>query len=524
MKRNFALLSLSMLMIAVVVGAVVYVRFLYSPSMTTNQVGEITPDWNALSDGAWGPWMTDPNGDRVWAPALSFNTWVGSIPDHEQAWGILVELEHRPDSLAENPFVRTPPTTNAEWDTLSELLRDPVNQDQLTKFREALARDHVGALLLTSTDPTEHDAMMRHNIPDQNWDPNPELDPELLGVRYTSLGPIRNAVRVLDLATAVELRNGETDRFTKDIGLMLRASDLAVEYPVLISELVRIGILSVVHHRVVWALSEYPGTLSDEQLRELDSEIERHRFGTLNTLGEELSLHDTLRRVANEDGELAASASILTGGLNTYGSLDDPTDLEDSAIDDSLQRPLWLIGKMSDRVRQLSAVPWIEETQVRTPEIEREFDRSNYAGTFVMDMLLPSFENIPRNALRIQQTEIGVRTVIAIERHRLRHGSLPGSLDEIDEDLVSVDPIDVIANEPFRYRVEGESFVLYSIGDDRDDDGGVQRIDTNRSGNPRNMPPNYISSEEADEIRATDPGSIDGDWVLFPTPQTPSED
>lgn len=523
MKRILSLLSLSVLLIAVLVGAVVYVRFLYSPSMTANQVGEITPDWDALSDGAWGPWVTDPNGDRVWAPGLSFNRWVGSIPDHEKAWGILVELEHRPDSLAENPFVRTPPTTDAEWDTLRELLREPVNRDQLSEFREALAREYVGAMLLTSTDPTEHDAMMRHNIPDQNWDPNPELDPGLLGVRYASLGPIRNAVRVLDIASAIELRDGDTGRFIEDIGLMLRASDLAVEYPVLISGLVRTGILSVVHHRVVWAVSDHPGALSDEQLRELDSEIERYRFGTLNTLGEQLSLHDTLRRVANEDGELAASASILTGGLNAYGSLDDPTDLEDSAIDDSLQRPLWLIGKMSERVRQLSTLPWIEETQVRTPEIEREFERSNYAGTFVMDMLLPSYENIPKNALRIQQTEIGVRTAIAIERHRHRHGSLPGSLDKIDADLLSVDPLDVIANEPLRYRVEGDSFVLYSVGDDRDDDGGVQRIETTRSGDPRNMPPNYISSAEADEINDSDPDSIDGDWILFPNPEDPSE-
>ncbi|GEM_PF-6481394 len=523
MKRILSFLSLALLLILIAVAAVVYVRFLYSPSMTTNQVAEITPDWNALSDGAWGPWVTDPNGDRVWDPALSYNTWVGTIPNEQKAWGLLADVEHRPDALAEEPLIEDPPKTEEEWNALSDLLRKPASQDQLSMIREAFTRDFIGSLLLETTDPIEHEALVRYNKPDQNWDPNPDLASTLLRVRYASLGPIRKAIRVLDLSSAVELRDGDPDRFVGDIGLMLRASELAVEYPVLISELVRTAILAVVHDRVVWALSEHPGAFSDEQLRAIDSEIDRYRFGAFDMLGEQLSLHDTFRRVANKDGGLAASPAILTQGLNAYGSLDDPSNLEDPELDDSLQRPLWIAGKLCDRVRVLSALPWNGETELLSSEISSELDRANFAGKFLMDQLLPSFQNIPRYSLRIQQSEIGARTAIAIERHRLRHGSLPGSLDEIDEDLRAIEPLDVIANAPLRYRVEGDSFVLYSVGDDRDDDGGSQRSESNSYGDVRFIQPRFISTKDADQINATDPESIEGDWILYPKPQDPSE-
>ncbi len=68
------------------------------------------------------------------------------------------------------------------------------------------------------------------------------------------------------------------------------------------------------------------------------------------------------------------------------------------------------------------------------------------------------------------------RVAIALERHRLRHGQFPESLDALDPDVRPVGgiPHDVINGEALRYRrTEDGRFQLYSVGWNQTDDGGT---------------------------------------------------
>jgi hypothetical protein len=56
--------------------------------------------------------------------------------------------------------------------------------------------------------------------------------------------------------------------------------------------------------------------------------------------------------------------------------------------------------------------------------------------------------------------------------YRLAHGTLPESLDALEPEFLAHVPVDPFVNEPFRYRREGENFVLYSVGPSRADGGG----------------------------------------------------
>jgi hypothetical protein len=68
-------------------------------------------------------------------------------------------------------------------------------------------------------------------------------------------------------------------------------------------------------------------------------------------------------------------------------------------------------------------------------------------------------------------------TAIALERHRLRRGSYPESLDLLVPDLLSSSPLDFMDGKPLRYRcTEDGHFLLYSIGVDGQDDGGNGRL------------------------------------------------
>ncbi len=66
------------------------------------------------------------------------------------------------------------------------------------------------------------------------------------------------------------------------------------------------------------------------------------------------------------------------------------------------------------------------------------------------------------------------RTAIALERYRLARGGFPESLDALAPQFIAKVPHDVIGGQPLKYRREADGqFVLYSIGWNERDDGGV---------------------------------------------------
>jgi hypothetical protein len=67
-------------------------------------------------------------------------------------------------------------------------------------------------------------------------------------------------------------------------------------------------------------------------------------------------------------------------------------------------------------------------------------------------------------------------TAIALERYRLHHGSYPESLASLVPGLLAAQPMDFTDGQPLRYRrTEDGRFILYSVGLDCTDHGGVGR-------------------------------------------------
>jgi hypothetical protein len=65
-----------------------------------------------------------------------------------------------------------------------------------------------------------------------------------------------------------------------------------------------------------------------------------------------------------------------------------------------------------------------------------------------------------------------MRTDLAIRRYQQRHGNWPETLAAVVPDELKAVPIDPFSEKPLVYRVAGDDFVLYSVGQDGVDDGG----------------------------------------------------
>ena len=79
------------------------------------------------------------------------------------------------------------------------------------------------------------------------------------------------------------------------------------------------------------------------------------------------------------------------------------------------------------------------------------------------------------------------RTGLAIQRYRFAAGALPGTLAELVPAYLDAVPKDPFDGNELRYNKRGAGFVVYSIGEDRSDDGGAEQLP--QSKRPKGQPP-----------------------------------
>ena len=89
-------------------------------------------------------------------------------------------------------------------------------------------------------------------------------------------------------------------------------------------------------------------------------------------------------------------------------------------------------------------------------------------------MLLPRIGNAVKKFAYAQTSVDLARVAIALERYRLAHGEYPESLDALAPQFMEKVPHDIIGGQPLHYRrTDDGQFVLYSVGWNETDDGGV---------------------------------------------------
>jgi hypothetical protein len=70
-----------------------------------------------------------------------------------------------------------------------------------------------------------------------------------------------------------------------------------------------------------------------------------------------------------------------------------------------------------------------------------------------------------------------MHALLGVERYRLRHGKWPAKLDDCVPAFLDKVPLDPIDEAPLRYKIVPEGVVVYSLGNNRTDDGGdIERM------------------------------------------------
>ncbi|MGD8239776.1 MAG: hypothetical protein PVH68_14550, partial [Armatimonadota bacterium] len=96
------------------------------------------------------------------------------------------------------------------------------------------------------------------------------------------------------------------------------------------------------------------------------------------------------------------------------------------------------------------------------------------SGTFIFGC-----RSVIRSHMRTSSGRRGTQLLAAVELHRSRHGGLPGTLQELQsmklQGVEAMSITDPLSEKPFIYRLNGDDYWLYSVGDNLTDDGGRPR-------------------------------------------------
>ena len=89
-------------------------------------------------------------------------------------------------------------------------------------------------------------------------------------------------------------------------------------------------------------------------------------------------------------------------------------------------------------------------------------------------MFLAGLAHTPRKFAWGQSTVNLARTACALERYRLAHGKYPETLDALAPQFIAKVPHDPVGGQPLHYRpADDGQFILYSVGWNEKDDGGI---------------------------------------------------
>jgi len=297
-------------------------------------------------------------------------------------------------------------------------------------------------------------------------DPAAILLPHLATLKQCSLA--------LQLRAIAELQNGQSEKALDDVKLALYLVNSIRTEPFLISHLVRIAMTEITLQPIYEGLAECKW--SDAQLTELDSELAKLDF----LVDYEFSMRGEMIFGMTETEYLRRSRNFQALGYNENGSRNDAASHLGLRVAPAsfFYRNELTIAQMHERwmlpiVDVINRIVSPKTVQQNNAAANKELQHG-WPYNILARMFFPGVGSVVGKYAREQSSLDLARTAIALERFRLAHGKFPDSLDELAPQFIAKVPHDIINGRPLHYQREANGqFILYSVGWNETDDGGI---------------------------------------------------
>ena len=304
-------------------------------------------------------------------------------------------------------------------------------------------------------------------------------DPTGFPVMMTYLMRFKGCAQVLRLRAVAELADQRQTNALDDVCLLLALSDKLRQEPLIISSLVNLAIETIALDPIYEGLAQHQW--NDAQLATLEqrlaardclADFQYARKGELIFAVD----HIENQRVTHMDVEAVSDKNnVATFNTNNLAGMPSAFFYQEELS----------FARMSDQY----LAPLVDVTNhLVSPAVYRRMDQTaherqkHYSPYTVQAWMV--FPAVSRSAVKcaVAQANIDMaRVACALERYWLAHGEYPATLESLAPQSIQQLPHDLINGQPLHYRrTDDGRFVLYSVGWNEQDDGGM--VATNRNG------------------------------------------
>jgi hypothetical protein len=286
-----------------------------------------------------------------------------------------------------------------------------------------------------------------------------------IDIDLSHLAPARQMARWLRYAALHAAHEGDGERAVKAIQAGLDVAASLKQEPILISQLVRWALVAIMASALEESVEAC--VLNDAQLAALDAEFRDTLQGVdlgLLAAGEYLMLRDAREKERANIGlptsreKVSRLVDFLRGTSLDYNYGDWNGRILAQARDDAALGP-------REFARRYRAELFKEFQARHNPQEHKPY--TIYDHEYAAFPMLMAF-NRTRTLLQF------VHATIAIERYRRTTGALPASPEPLTPTWLESLPQDPYSDGPLRYRTTATGYVLYSVSEDFEDDGGQE--------------------------------------------------
>lgn len=308
-------------------------------------------------------------------------------------------------------------------------------------------------------------------------------------LRY--LAPLRGMGQAFGTRAMAELHDGHPDAAWTNVLALTRLATAWNTEPAEVSCSVRFGVVDMGFNAVWQGLQNH--SWPDEKLAALQHEWESPDFFTnlpetaafqrvstvalceqqrQNPLASGPPFSVILKESLHSPGMAipAAKEAWNAARYRSYGVYDDEKNLllfyqqREIELRHAITSPTW---------QQMRALPGVTNAPQFTSPYRSRMMSIARLGAMRVHLDDENFGLLGRSATAEARRRIVV-AAIALERFRQKHGAYPRALAELAPEFLKTAPVDFMDGQPLRYRlVEGGNFMLYSVGLDCVDHGGI---------------------------------------------------
>ena len=283
------------------------------------------------------------------------------------------------------------------------------------------------------------------------------------------LNSIRNAERLLALAVVQSTGEKQAEQAVEAAVDALAIARSLNQEPVFISYLVGAACRGIALENVKRIVNTT--FLTDSQLMKLASALQESRNQSALTramVGDRCidgDIFQDLRSGKTSLGEMYSLASEDQGWplflIATY-KVSGLLELDHRSYLDAMERFV--------KAAQLASPQSIDGAQAVDRGI-KQLPRRRILSRLFMPSLSLVFVQTSRSEAQFYNEQ----TALAVERYRLANSKLPSQLSDLVPTFLPSVPSDPFDGKPLRYKTLAKGYVVYSVGDDREDNGGTEK-------------------------------------------------